>query len=249
VFPATCLVDASRIGDLRFIREEGGWVHIGALTTYADILASPLLRDAAPSLVAAAETVGAPPTRHRGTLGGNIANASPAGDTLPPLLTLNAEVRLTSQDSERTLPLSRVLCGPRQTCIEPGEVVHSVSFARLPEPFGAIFLKLGNRRGMAISVVNAAVALMMAADGRVADARVALGSVAPTAVRSPGAEAVLTGQYPTPETLQKAAQAVVSDISPISDVRGAAEYRRLASVRLVNRALCLAAEQADGRRQ
>ena len=90
VFPATCRVDASRVGDVRFIREQAGRVQIGALTTYADMLASPLLRETAPALVAAAATVGAPQTRNRGTLGGNLANASPAGDTLPAPLALDA---------------------------------------------------------------------------------------------------------------------------------------------------------------
>jgi CO/xanthine dehydrogenase FAD-binding subunit len=247
LFPATCLIDAGRVRDLRFITEKAGWIHIGALTTYADILASPLLHGAAPALVEAAATIGAPQTRSRGTLGGNIANASPAADTLPPLLTLNAQVRLTSSKGERVLPLSDVLRGPRQTCIQPDEIIHRVSFARLPDPSGAAFLKLGNRGGMAIAVVNVAVALVLAGDRRIAEARVALGAVAPTPVRSPRAEAVLVGQLPASETIEAAAQAMLADISPISDIRGTAEYRRRAAKHLFRRALHLSFERAGGR--
>jgi CO/xanthine dehydrogenase FAD-binding subunit len=243
VFPASVLVDASRVRELRFIRQEGETVHIGALTTYADMLASPLLREAAPALVAAAATVGAPQTRARGTLGGNIANASPAGDTLPPLLTLDATVRLVRLGGERTMPLADVLRGPRQTCLEPGEIIHSVAFRRLPEPTGAAFLKLGNRQGMAIAVVNAAAVLTLGGDGRLETARVALGAVAPTPVRSPHAEAILRGQPLSEEVFQAAARAVLYDIAPISDVRGSADYRRKAAARLTARALRLAAAQ------
>lgn len=243
VFPADCLIDASRIKALRFIRTDEERVHIGALTTYADMLDSPVLRQFAPSLLEAAATVGAPQTRCRGTLGGNIGNASPAGDTLPPLLTLTTEVRLTRRDGMRTLPLSSVLLAPHKTCLEADEIIHSVSFMRLPQPFGTAFLKLGNRGGMAIAVVSAAAALVIA-NGVLADARVALGSVAPTAVRSPHAEAILLGQAPSRELFAEAARAAVKDISPISDVRGTATYRQQAAQHLVNRALWLALERA-----
>lgn len=243
VFPASALVDASRVRELRFIAEEGDTIRIGALTTYADMLTSPLLRQTAPALVAAAATVGAPQTRARGTLGGNIANASPAGDTLPPLLALDAAVRLVKRGGERVLPLADVLRGPRQTCLEPGEIIHSVAFRRPPGPTGAAFLKLGNRQGMAIAVVNVAVTITLGGDGHIAGARVALGAVAPTPVRSPHAEVVLRGQAPAEEVFQAAARAVLADIAPISDVRGSADYRRKAAVHLTMRALRLAAQQ------
>jgi CO/xanthine dehydrogenase FAD-binding subunit len=242
-FPASVLVDASRVRELRFISQDGETIRIGALTTYADMLASPLLRDAAPALVMAAATVGAPQTRARGTLGGNIANASPAGDTLPPLLTLDAAVCLVKPGGERVLPLADVLRGPRQTCLESGEIIHSVAFRRPPERTGAAFLKLGNRQGMAIAVVNVAAWLALDSDGCIETAQVALGAVAPTPVRSPHAEAILRGQPPSEEVFQAAARAVLYDIAPISDVRGSADYRRKAAARLTARALGLAAAQ------
>jgi carbon-monoxide dehydrogenase medium subunit len=237
VFPAKTLIDVSRIADLRFIREEADRITIGALTTYADVMASRTLYEAAPALIQAAATVGAPQTRSRGTMGGNIGNASPAGDMLPPLLALDAAVTLTSAAGTRVLPLDEFLVGPRQTHLAPGEIIYSVSFERLPGPSGAVFLKLGNRSGMAIAVVSAAAVLALDVQGRIAAGRVALGAVAPRAVRSPRAEAVLAGQHPTEVLFDEAARAVQSDIAPITDIRSTAAYRRQAAEQLVGRAL------------
>jgi CO/xanthine dehydrogenase FAD-binding subunit len=247
VFPADTLIDVSGIPDLRFIRAETGRISVGALTTYADVLASRLLHKVAPALVEAAATVGAPQTRSRGTMGGNIGNASPAGDLLPPLLALDATVRLTSAAGMRFLALDEMLVGPRQTRLASGEIIHSVSFERPLSPSGAVFLKLGNRNGMAISVVNAAVALALDGRGKITVGRVALGAVAPRAVRCPHAEAILSGQQPSAALFDEAARAVQGDIAPITDIRGTAAYRRQAAERLVNRALQLAFEQAAGR--
>lgn len=244
MFPAGTLIDISRIAALRFIREEAGRVCIGALTTYADVMASGLLREAAPVLVQAAATVGAPQTRSRGTIGGNIGNASPAGDMLPPLLALDAAVTLTSATGTRTLPLDEFLVGPRQTRLERGEIIHHVSFDRVPAPSGAVFLKLGNRSGMAIAVVSAAAVLALDAQGRIAAGRVALGAVAPRAVRSRLAEAVLAGNVPSDALLDEAARAVQRDIVPITDVRGTAAYRRQSAERLARRALQQAWDRA-----
>jgi xanthine dehydrogenase FAD-binding subunit len=244
VFPADTLIDVSGIADLRFIRAETGRISVGALTTYADVLASRLLHKVAPALVEAAATVGAPQTRSRGTMGGNIGNASPAGDLLPPLLALDATVRLTSAAGMRFLALDEMLVGPRQTRLASGEIIHSVSFERPLSPSGAVFLKLGNRNGMAISVVNAAVTLALNSRGRITVGRVALGAVAPRAVRCRRAEAILSGQRPSAALFDKATRAVQGDIAPITDIRGTAAYRRQAAERLVNRALRLAYEQA-----
>lgn len=246
MFPATTLVDISRLDALRFITTEDNEIRIGALTTYAEMLESPLLQEEAPVLLEAARTVGCPQTRYRGTLGGNIANASPAGDTLPPLLVLNAEVKLVSAAGERVLPLSEVLLGPGQTAIRPDEVLHSVAFQRLEGPYGSAFFKLGKRKGMNIAVVSVAVLMRLVADGTIAGARVAFGSVAPTAVRSKHSEAVLNGERPTAEVFERAARAALADISPISDVRSTAAYRRHASMTLLRRALETAAARAGG---
>lgn len=246
LFPAGALVDLTHIPGLAFIREQDGAIHVGGLTTYADLLASPLLAEAAPLLVEAVATIGCPQTRYRGTIGGNVANASPAGDTLPPLLALDARARLIGPDGARVVPLADVLRGPGQTCLAAGEVLHSIAFERLPRPFGSAFLKLGKRRGMNIAVASAAAALVMGSDGRIAQARVAFGSVAPTAVRSASAEQALIAGSPTEETFARAAGAAMADIHPISDVRGSADYRRHSAGVLLRRALKLAAQRAEG---
>ena len=248
LFSTECLVDASYIDDLRFIEDQGTRMVIGALTTHQEIVESPVLQETIPSLVEAASTIGCHQTRHRGTLGGNIANASPAADTIPALLTYDAEVRLIHSSGERTLPLDDFLEGPGKTGLERGEIIHSISFVRLKEPWGTAFIKLGLRKGMAISVANAAAALVLDGSGKIADARLALGSVAPTVVRSPGAEALLAGQEPVEDVFHKAAEACLAGIAPISDVRSTEEYRRHSTMVLARRVLATAAAQAKERR-
>jgi carbon-monoxide dehydrogenase medium subunit len=247
LFPASVLVDASDISELSFIEEVDNQIAIGALTTHQEIVDSGLLQSANPALVAAAESVGCRQTRHRGTLGGNIANASPAADTIPPLRVFDAQVRLIGKDSERSIPLEELLVGPGETSLETGELIHSITFSRLSGAWGAAFQKMGKRKGMAIAVVSVAVALVLDGSGLVQDARIALGSVAPTVVHSPRAEKKLIGTEASSGTIQEAANAVIEDISPISDVRSTAEYRGHAAQVLTRRALEDAIEQARGR--
>lgn len=243
-FRAQTLVDLSRLDDLRFVDQHNGTLHIGALTTYAQMIHSSLLQFEAPALVQASSVVGSSQTRYRGTLGGNIANASPAGDTLPPLLVLNAKVTLVSTDGERTVPLTDLLRGPGQTSIAPNEVIRHVSFERLPEDAKSVFLRLGNRRGMAVSVASTAVALQLGAEDRVDDVRIALGAVAPTAIRCPKSEATLKSQRLTAMLIEEAARTAARECSPIDDVRGTADYRRHAARHLVQRCLQDAAARA-----
>jgi CO/xanthine dehydrogenase FAD-binding subunit len=247
LFPASVLVDASNIAELGFIEETDNEISIGALTTHQEMVDSALLQAANPALVAAAASVGCAQTRHRGTLGGNIANASPAADAVPALLVFDAQVHLLGKDGERMMPLREFFIGPGKTKLKAGELIQSVVFSRLSGAWGAAFQKLGKRNGMAISVVNVAVVVVLDAIGKVQDARVALGSVAPIVVRGSEVEKMLIGQEPTPEVVRDAANAVVADISPIRDVRSTAEYRRHAATVLTRRALEQAIEQAKGR--
>jgi xanthine dehydrogenase FAD-binding subunit len=235
-FQARRLIDLSRLCELSYIQERGEWIAIGALTTYAELVESALLQSEAAALVQAAATVGCVQTRNRGTLGGNIGNASPAGDALPPLLALDAQVALTSLAGERSLALRELLLGPGKTAIRPDEVIREIVFRRLPDGAKSAFLRLGSRQGMAVSVVSVAVVLGMAA-GRVSLARLALGAVAPTPLRATQAEATLAG-WPLDEArINAAAEAAASACAPISDVRGTAEYRRHAVRVLVRRGL------------
>jgi CO/xanthine dehydrogenase FAD-binding subunit len=236
-FRARRLIDLTRQPDLRFIERHDGRLHIGALTTYAQMIGSSLLQTEAPALVQASSVVGSVQTQHRGTLGGNIGNASPAGDTLPPLLVLNAEVTLVSAEGERCLALAELLQGPGQAAIGDQEVIHHVSIERLPPNAGSIFMRLGNRRGMAVSVASAALVLRIG-EGKVVDeARIALGAVAPTAIRCPRAETLLKGQPLTKTLVEDAAQTAAAECSPIDDVRATARYRGNAVARLVGRGL------------
>jgi CO/xanthine dehydrogenase FAD-binding subunit len=231
------LIDISNLKDLKFIRDRENEVEIGALVTYADLLDSPVLQGAAPALLQAAATVGCPQTRSRGTIGGNIANASPAGDTLPPLLCSQAEVHYLRDGRKNTLALKELIIGPGETLLQPGDLLLSIS---LQKPVGgqeSVYLKLGNRKGMNIAVASAAVQASFDPDNRIEEILIALGSVAPTPVRSPGAEEVLMGSELNPELLDYAAEQVRKDISPISDVRATAARRREAAVALVKRGL------------
>jgi carbon-monoxide dehydrogenase medium subunit len=246
-FIAATLVDATHIAELSFIQEQRGRVQIGALTTHQEIATSTLLAQVNPALVDAALTVGCEQTRNRGTLGGNIANASPAADTVPPLMILDADVHILSRAGKNTMPLNEFFIGPGKTRLNPGELITHVSFQPFAGAWGVAFMKLGKRNGMAISVVSAAAGVLLNNEGKISQARLCLGSVAPVVVRSPKAEEILLGQLPTPEVLKRAALACQDDISPISDVRSTAEYRRHSATIIARRVLEQAVDQAQGR--
>jgi carbon-monoxide dehydrogenase medium subunit len=247
LFSASVLVDASDVSELSFIEKVDDQISIGALTTHQEIVNSSLLQSEIPALVTAAESVGCIQTRHRGTLGGNIANASPAADTVPPLMAFDAKVQLLRKEGERSVPLNEFLVGPGETSLEAGELIHRITFSRLSGTWGAAFQKMGKRKGMTIAVVSVAVAVVLGSSGIVQDAKIALGSVATTVIRSPGAEKRLIGTEAGSGVIQDAANAVIEDISPITDVRSTAQYRGCASQVLTRRALEEAVKQAKGR--
>lgn len=242
-----CLIDISRITDLHYIHQVDGHIEIGALTTYAEMLESPLIHEEMPALAQAAATVGCPQTRHRGTIGGNLANASPAADSAPPLLTLDANVHLSSAKTARAVPLSDFFVGPGKTRLESGEYIHHVTIDRPKGKWGASFHKLGKRSGMAIAVASVAVDLELAPDGRLQTARLAFGSVAPCPIRGLHAEEILHGEAPSSQLFQRAAQAALADISPIGDIRASLEYRMHVVPILVQRALRAALQQVEMR--
>jgi CO/xanthine dehydrogenase FAD-binding subunit len=235
--PPARMVDIARLDELRGIALEGPSLTLGALTTYTDLRRSALCREHVPALVDAAATIGAAQIQNRGTIGGNLANASPAGDTLPVLVALDAEVRLGSAHGERTVPISDFFRAYRRTALAPDELILRVT---IPLVTGreARFRKVGTRRAQAISKV--VMALAWREHGRAAgwsDVRVALGSVAPTPVRAGATEATLEGSHPTPEVADHAAEVLAGEIEPIDDVRSSAEYRRLVAARVLHRLL------------
>jgi CO/xanthine dehydrogenase FAD-binding subunit len=233
--PPTRMVDLSRLEELRGIAVDGASIVLGARTTYTEIRRSELCREHLPTLVEAAATIGAAQIQNRGTLGGNIANASPAGDTLPVLLSLDAEIEIAGPRGARTVPGSAFWVAYRRTALAPDELIVRV---RIPIAGGreARFRKIGTRRAQAFSKVVLAVAWRDGGTGRAwSDVRVALGSVADRPVRASAAEAALEGADPTPETADAAAEALAGEIHPIDDVRSTAEYRRVVAARALHR--------------
>ncbi|GAB4422802.1 MAG: hypothetical protein Kow0031_00920 [Anaerolineae bacterium] len=231
------VIDISRIPGLDTIhQDEQEVIHLGPLVTHNQVVGSTLCRERAIPLVKACWEVGAPQIRNRGTVAGNLVTASPANDTITPLWALGASVTLQSVRGRRTLPFEEFFLGVRQTALQPDEMIVGVSFpAMLPYQVGT-FLKLGLRRAQAISVVNVAVVLSMLRD-TVTGARVTLGSVAPTIVRAEQAERFLSGKILTPDVIEQAGDLAALAATPISDVRGSAEYRSYMAATLTRHAL------------
>lgn len=233
--PPDRVLDLWRLDELRGIGVDGGDLSLGALTTYTEIRRSPACREHVPALVEAAATIGAAQIQNRGTLGGNIVNASPAGDTLPVLLALDASFVLASVRGERTVPAPEFWTGYRTTALAPDELLVRI---RIPLAAGreTRFRKVGTRRAQSISKVVLALSYRDGGgSGPWSDVRVALGSVAPTPIRAARTEAALEGQPPTPEVADAAAETLASELRPIDDVRSTAEYRRLVAARVLHR--------------
>jgi carbon-monoxide dehydrogenase medium subunit len=233
--PPERVLDLWRLNELRGISADDGSLTLGALTTYTDIRRSEAVARHLPALAEAAATIGAAQIQNRGTLGGNIVNASPAGDTLPVLLATDAQIVLGSQAGERTVAAADFWPAYRQTARREDELVLRV---RVPLPAGrqVSFRKVGTRRAQAISKVVMAVSWRP--DGGVwRDVRVALGSVAATPIRATETERVLEGAAPRSETADHAASTLANEIKPIDDVRSTADYRRIVAARVLHRLL------------
>jgi len=218
--PEQRFLDLQGLRELGGIRRRGETLAIGALTTYTELIRSPLVRRRLPILAEASRWVGSPQIQNRGTLGGNVANASPAGDTLPVLAVAEATVVLRSADRERRVPFGSFYTGYRQTVRRSDELIVAIEVP--PVEGRQWFRKVGTRAAQAISkVVMAAV--------RAPRPRIALGSVAPTVVRVPRTEAVLAEGG----TLAEAQAVLVDEIQPIDDLRSTAAYRRRVSGNLL----------------
>jgi len=219
------------IRELRRIDVDADGVTLGALTTFSDILRHGVLRSEFPLLGRAAADTGGVANQNRGTIGGNIANASPAADTPPALLVYDAELELTSHRGRRTVLYERFHTGYKQMDLAPDELITAV---RLPRRCGWYqhYRKVGARRAQAISKVCLAAAARVES-GRIADIRLAFGSVAPTVVRAFGAEEILRGAAAGPEARERAGAALARQLTPIDDVRSTAAYRRQVAVNVL----------------
>jgi len=234
--PAAGVIDISSVREIRGISFEPDWIRIGGLTTWTDIVRIPLPR-CFDALKAAAREIGSVQIQNRGTVAGNLCNASPAADGVPPLLALDAEVELTSSSETRRMPLDRFITGNRKTAKKPGEILTAVLVPRTADDAASSFLKLGARRYLVISISMVAVILQNDDAGKIAHARVAVGSCSAVARRLTDLEKHLLGRSATAGISQLVTADHLSPLSPIDDVRATASYRRDASLTLVRRGL------------
>ena len=234
------LVNINRLDELRGIAESDGKIRIGALTTITDMLDSDVLKQSAGVVVQAADCFASGQVRNAATIGGNICNASPAGDMIVPLLVLDAEVELASwrdgQIARRTMPLCEFFVGPGKTRIEADELLTAVMFpVPAPQAVGR-FCKFGTRPALDIAVVSIGIAGVRE-NGCLKDARVAFGAVAPTPIRGRDTEASLEGATLDDRRIEEIAHVAEQEVTPISDVRASAWYRKRLIFELVQRLL------------
>jgi len=230
------VVDISAVSELRGIAFHDSEIRIGGLATWTDILRAPLPR-CFDALKGAAREVGSIQIQNRGTVAGNLCNASPAADGVPPLLALDAEVELASQAGVRRLPLAQFLVGNRRTQRRADEVLSAVIVSRELDDARSAFLKLGSRRYLVISIVMVAAIVDADADGRIKQTRVAVGSCSAVAQRLIEIERLLVGVKTEPGFTHRISPGHLATLSPIDDVRATADYRRDAALTLVKRAL------------
>ncbi len=229
------MVDISFIDELKFVREEGGYIKIGAATTHSDILNSKILNEKANVLVQAVKNLGSPQIRNLGTIGGNLCNASPAADTAPPLLVLEAELLIQGSKGERRIPVKDFFLGPGKTILKRNEILREIHIPSEAGKMKGAFLKLGRREAHTLSIVCTAV--LLKANTEFEDIRIALGAVAPTPIRAKETESYLRGKEVTEKKIDEGTEIVKKEVKPITDVRGTKEYRTEMSKVFVKRAI------------
>ena len=230
------VLDVSALNGLRGIEERDDGFHIGALTTWSDVLHA----DLPPwfdGLRQCARELGAMQTQNAATVAGNLCNASPAADGLPCLLTLDATVELAAADGVRSLAVADFVTGRAETARRAGEMVTGIAIPRPANPASGAFFKLGARRYMIISIVSVAVVLEAASDGAVAAARIAVGACAPVARRLGALERALVGRRLSPALADAVEAGHLSELTPIDDFRGSAAYRLDAVLTVLRRVL------------
>ena len=224
-------VNIWNLPELRGIEVTANVVTLGALTTYTEIQSHPILREEFPMLCQAASETGGLAIQNRGTLGGNIVNASPAADSPPALLAYDAELELVSKESSRSIPYSKFHSGYKQMDIQPGELLRAVRLPRIEKRVTHYYRKVGTRKAQAISKI--CFAAVAAADEKVTHVRIAMGSVAPIPIRCVKTETAMLGKPIDAETVNAAREALANEISPIGDVRSTRDYRLKVSLNLL----------------
>jgi CO/xanthine dehydrogenase FAD-binding subunit len=231
------VVDVSRLEEMRTIAVTEGALSVGAAVTYTEIVNSTQIAQWAPILAQAAGCVGSVQIRNVGTLGGNVANASPAADSVPPMLVHRARAQIRSASSERSEPLEEVIIGPYRTTLKPGEVITRFILEPLGDKYRWSFQRIARRRALSVARMNAAVIGRVDSKGVVDDLRLSLGSITPEPSRMTEAEDHLKGKVPDPLLIQEAAEKVSLEMVRRSGVRASTEYKRPAVEGLVVKAL------------
>jgi len=241
------LINLKTIPGLDYIREEGGILKIGAITRLEDIARNPEVVSRYTALAEAAHRTASPHIREMGTIGGNICNGSPAADTIPPLICLGAKLEVRSTAGNRLVAVEDFFEGPQKTRLTPGEILTQIQIPIQPPRTGGIYLKLGLRKALEIAIVGVAALVTLDETKKVCvRAKLSLASVAPIPLSCRRAEAVLVGQTIDSRIIEQAAQLAQGEATPISDLRGTADYRREMVYVLTKRALKQALLRAQG---
>jgi carbon-monoxide dehydrogenase medium subunit len=244
--PST-VVSIGRLPELAGLTfDEAGGLRLGASTDMATIEASPVIRERYAALADGAGIVGSIQTRNMATVGGNIANAAPSADTAPPLVVFDAIAGIAGPNGRRELPVAELFAGPGQTVLAPDEILTGFRLPAPPPRTGSVYQRHTPRKIMDIAVVGVAVRLSLGDDGAIAEARICLGAVAPTVIRANDPEQTLTGQPPSEELFARAGELAQQAASPISDVRGSADFRRYLVGVMTKRCLAIALQRAQG---
>jgi CO/xanthine dehydrogenase FAD-binding subunit len=231
-----CLIDITRIEALRKVEDRENGISIGAGVTHSELASSPLIRQFGKVLSEAASWIGSPQIRNLGTLGGNIVNASPAADTLPPLMVLDAVGKIVSREGERDIPLPLLFSRPYETILKPHEILAQVHFPKLPLTIKSSFVRLARREAMVVARMSVAVIVQLER-GRFEDVRISVGSVTPTPRRMSEAEGVLKGRAPDEESLKLAAHRVSETMVRQSGIRPSTSYKKPVIEALLLRAM------------
>jgi len=235
------VVDISRLADFSYIRKDGEKIKIGSLTNISEFTTSELLNHQAKILRESSIQFANPLIRNKATIGGNLADASPAADAAIPLIALGAKVEtIDSNHKKREIPIEELFLAPNKTLLKKDEVITEIEIPSLNGNNGNLksaYEKLGLRNAMAISIVSVAIVLKLKDGKYIDDAKVALGSIAPKPIRAQNVENVLKGETLSQSLIEKSAEVVLDDINPITDVRASADYRRMMSKALIKNAL------------
>ena len=231
------LVDVTGLG-LSYVNSEEIGISIGAATLIADVANAPILQKGPFQMITeAARSLGTPQIRNMATIGGNICRPSPAADMGPPLLALNARIKIVGRDGSKEVSAEQFFVGVNQDSLQPGEMATEILISFPAERTGAAFVKKGRVAAGDLSIVSVAVLLTLDHNGMCGEVRIALGAVAPVPMRAPKAEKLLKGEIPRKDLLERTAEQASEEIKPISDLRASEEYRRVLSRVLVERAL------------